>query len=123
MWFRLLALALLLVAAPTLAGVKEKVAALAPSASVLVMVAEGNESVAQGEGATGREMLSILPSVTDAILGRTGKADRPETATRMAMDAEFSDCGEPMHPAREPFQKVDQIEELRWILAEQRSAR
>ena len=47
MWSRLLALALLLLPAPALAGVKEKVAALAPSALVLVMDAEGNELVAQ----------------------------------------------------------------------------
>jgi serine-type D-Ala-D-Ala carboxypeptidase/endopeptidase (penicillin-binding protein 4) len=47
MWSRLLALALLLLAAPALAGVREKVAALAPSALVLVMDAEGNELVAQ----------------------------------------------------------------------------
>ncbi len=46
MWSRLLALALLLLPAPALAGVKEKVAALAPSGLVLVMDAEGNELVA-----------------------------------------------------------------------------
>jgi D-alanyl-D-alanine carboxypeptidase/D-alanyl-D-alanine-endopeptidase (penicillin-binding protein 4) len=45
--FRLILLALLLLPAPALAGVKEKVAALAPSALVLVMDAEGNELVAQ----------------------------------------------------------------------------
>ena len=47
MWSRLLALALLLLPAPALAGVKEKVAALAPSGLVLVLDAEGNELVAQ----------------------------------------------------------------------------
>ena len=47
MWFRPLALALLLLPAPALAGVKEKVAALAPPGLVLVMDAEGNELVAQ----------------------------------------------------------------------------
>ena len=47
MWFRLLALALLLLPAPVLAGVKEKLAGLAPQAVVLVMDAEGNELVAQ----------------------------------------------------------------------------
>jgi len=47
MWSRLLALALLLLPAPALADVKETVAALAPSALVLVMDAEGNELVAQ----------------------------------------------------------------------------
>ena len=44
---RLLAPALLLLPVPALAGVKEKVAALAPSALVLVLDAEGNELVAQ----------------------------------------------------------------------------
>jgi D-alanyl-D-alanine carboxypeptidase/D-alanyl-D-alanine-endopeptidase (penicillin-binding protein 4) len=47
MWFRSLALALLLLAAPALAGVEEKVAALAPQGLVLVMGAKGNELVAQ----------------------------------------------------------------------------
>jgi serine-type D-Ala-D-Ala carboxypeptidase/endopeptidase (penicillin-binding protein 4) len=43
----LLALALLLLPAPALAGVKETVAALAPSGIVLVVDAKGNELVAQ----------------------------------------------------------------------------
>src|ERR1700677_1761988 len=47
MWSRLLALALLLLPAPALAGVKEKVATLAPSGLVLVMDANGNELLAQ----------------------------------------------------------------------------
>jgi D-alanyl-D-alanine carboxypeptidase/D-alanyl-D-alanine-endopeptidase (penicillin-binding protein 4) len=47
MWSRLLLLALLLLPGPALAGVKEKVAALAPSGLVLVMDADGNELVAQ----------------------------------------------------------------------------
>ena len=47
MWSRSLALALLLLPSPALAGVKEKVAALAPSGLVFVMDAEGNELVAQ----------------------------------------------------------------------------
>jgi len=47
MWSRTLALALLLLSAPALAGVKENVAALAPQGLVLVMDAKGNESVAQ----------------------------------------------------------------------------
>jgi D-alanyl-D-alanine carboxypeptidase/D-alanyl-D-alanine-endopeptidase (penicillin-binding protein 4) len=47
MWFRPLALALLLLPAPALAGVEEKIAALAPPGLVLVMDAEGNELVAQ----------------------------------------------------------------------------
>ena len=44
---RLLALALLLLPAPALAGVKEKIAALAPSAIVLVVDSKGNELIAQ----------------------------------------------------------------------------
>src|SRR5262249_40182255 len=47
MWSRPLALALLLLPAPALAGVKEKVAALAPAGLVLVTDADGNELVAQ----------------------------------------------------------------------------
>src|SRR5215470_18300578 len=47
MWSRLLALALLLLPAPVLAGVKEKVAALAPSGLVLVVDADGKELLAQ----------------------------------------------------------------------------
>ena len=47
MWSHPLVLALLLLPAPALAGVKEKVAALAPLGLVLVVDAEGNELVAQ----------------------------------------------------------------------------
>src|SRR5215813_173702 len=47
MWSRPLALTLLLIPAPALAEVKEKAAALAPQALVLVVDAEGNELVAQ----------------------------------------------------------------------------
>jgi len=47
MWSRLLALALLVLPAPALADVKEKVAALAPSGLVLVVDGKGNELVAQ----------------------------------------------------------------------------
>ena len=47
MWSRSLFLALLLLAAPALAGVKEKVGALAPQGLVLVVDDQGNELVAQ----------------------------------------------------------------------------
>jgi D-alanyl-D-alanine carboxypeptidase/D-alanyl-D-alanine-endopeptidase (penicillin-binding protein 4) len=47
MWPRLLALALLLIPACALAGVKEKIAAFSPSAVVLVVDANGDELVAQ----------------------------------------------------------------------------
>ncbi len=52
MWSRLLALALLLLPAPALADVKEKVAALAPSGVVLVVDLEGSELVAQNADET-----------------------------------------------------------------------
>jgi serine-type D-Ala-D-Ala carboxypeptidase/endopeptidase (penicillin-binding protein 4) len=47
LWSRLLAPALLLLSAPALADVKERVAALAPSGVVLVVDLEGSELVAQ----------------------------------------------------------------------------
>jgi D-alanyl-D-alanine carboxypeptidase/D-alanyl-D-alanine-endopeptidase (penicillin-binding protein 4) len=47
MWSHFLACALLLLPVPALAGAKEKIAALAPSALVLVMDEKGNELVAQ----------------------------------------------------------------------------
>src|SRR6202046_3107797 len=47
MWSRLFALTLLLLPAPALAGVNEKVAALAPQGVVLVVDAQGAELVAQ----------------------------------------------------------------------------
>jgi len=49
MWSRLAALAcaLLLLPAPVLAGAKEKIAAIAPSATVLVIDEKGNELIAQ----------------------------------------------------------------------------
>jgi serine-type D-Ala-D-Ala carboxypeptidase/endopeptidase (penicillin-binding protein 4) len=47
MWSRLLAIALLLLPAPALADIKEKVAALAPSGLVLVGDGKSNELVAQ----------------------------------------------------------------------------
>ena len=47
MWSRLLAIALLLLPAPALADVKEKVAALAPSGLVFVVDGKGNDVVAQ----------------------------------------------------------------------------
>lgn len=47
MWSRLLVIALLLLPARALAGLKEQVAALAPAGLVLVVDAEGNELIAQ----------------------------------------------------------------------------
>ena len=51
MWFRLPVLALLLLPAPAFAGVKEDVAALAPTGLVLVEDAKGNELLAQNADA------------------------------------------------------------------------
>ena len=50
MWSRPLAVALLLLSTPALAGAKEKVAALAPQALVLVVDGQGSELVAQNVG-------------------------------------------------------------------------
>ena len=76
------------------------------------------------EGTTGEGMLSTLRLFANSVLGKIpGKPDRLDTATRMAMDADFSDRGEPAAPPREPACKVDQIEELRRILGEQISER
>jgi hypothetical protein len=58
-----------------------------------------------------------LRSLVDVFLGKTpGKPIRLDTPTRMAMDADFNDRGEPTTPAREPYRKVDQMAELDRIL-------
>ncbi len=68
------------------------------------------------EGATGG-MLSTLRLFANAIFsGIPGKPGRLDTATRMAMDADFSARGEPGTPPREPQRKVSPIEELERIL-------
>ena len=74
MWSRLLALALLLLPAPALAGVKEKVAALAPSGLVLVMDAKGNELVAQNADRAVRPGLSYQDR--DGLAGDGGLGRR-----------------------------------------------
>lgn len=62
-------------------------------------------------------MLTWLRSLADTILGRTGKTDRLDTATRMAMDADFSDRAERVERAcQEPAPHVDQLEELERFL-------
>ncbi len=65
-------------------------------------------------------MLSTLRAIMNAMLGKVpGKPDRLDTATRMAMDADFSDRGEPSTSERAPSRcEVDQIDELRRILGE-----
>src|SRR6202045_1148977 len=62
MWSHLLAFALLLLPAPALAGVTEKVAALAPTGLVLVGDAQGNELVAQNA-----DELFVPASVTKIV--------------------------------------------------------
>ncbi len=65
------------------------------------------------------KLLSTLRSLANAILGKTGKPDRPDVATRMAQDADFSRGGEPRTPEPEPAQKVDPIDELMRIVGVQ----
>ncbi len=84
MWSRLLALALLLLPAPALAGVKEKVAALTPSALVLMMDAEGNELVAQNAddrrrstGQRARRAIKRAPPLQEGY-ARSGRSLRRE---------------------------------------------
>jgi len=59
------------------------------------------------------KLLSILRS-----LGKTGKPDRVDTTTRVALDADFSDRGE---TSSEPelARKVDPIGELMRIVVEE----
>jgi hypothetical protein len=66
-----------------------------------------------------RKLLPTLRSLANAILGKTGKPDRLDTATRMATDADFSDRGEPARPEPEPARNVDPIDELMRIVGEQ----
>jgi hypothetical protein len=73
-------------------------------------------------------MRAGLRSILDAILCKVpGKTSRLDTARRMAMDADFSDHGEPPAPARELRRKgdqqpraadVDPLEELMRIVGE-----
>ena len=53
-------------------------------------------------------MLAWLRLVVDAILGKVpGKTGRLDTATRMAMDADFSDRREPAPPSLRPWRERD----------------
>jgi hypothetical protein len=62
-------------------------------------------------------MLSRLRALVNTILGKVpGKQDCLDTATRMAMDADFRDRDESATPRREPQRKVDPIEELERIV-------
>jgi hypothetical protein len=52
-------------------------------------------------------MRTWLHSVVDAILGKVpGKSSRPDTATRMAMDADLSDRREKTPPR--PKRKIEE---------------
>ena len=64
------------------------------------------------------KLLSTLRSLANAILGKTGKPNRFDTATRMATDAR-SGSGKPSAPERESAEKVDPIDELMRIVGEQ----
>ena len=46
------------------------------------------------------KLLSTLRSFANAFLGKTGKPDPVDTATRMAKYADFSGKGEPSTPKR-----------------------
>ena len=51
-----------------------------------------------------------LRSVVDAVLGKVpGKVSRPDTATRMAMDADFSDRRGETRQVREPERKLEEL--------------
>ena len=78
-------------------------------------------------------MRAWVRSFTDAILGKVpGKPDRADTATRMALDADFGGRSELAIPAREPLRKdardsssdVDPIDDLARIVrdAQERDA-
>ena len=64
-------------------------------------------------------MWTWLRSFANSILGRTGKPSRLDVATRMAMEADFNDRGEPSTQERAPMLKMDQIDELIRVLGEQ----
>ena len=65
-------------------------------------------------------MPTWLRSLVNAVLGKVpGKTSRPDTATRMMIDADFSDRREPPEPPCEPQRKVDQIPELERVLTEE----
>ena len=63
-------------------------------------------------------MVSWLRALADAILGKTRKPDRLDTATHMAMEADFSERRDPVKSAPDPVPKVDPIDELLRIINE-----
>ncbi len=54
-------------------------------------------------------MWTWLRSFANSIFGRTGKPNRLDVATRMAMEGDFNDRSEPSTQARTPTLKMDQI--------------
>ncbi len=55
-------------------------------------------------------MRAWLRSVVNAFLGKVpGKTSRLDTATRMALDADFSDRREPLTRPPEPMRKADRV--------------
>jgi hypothetical protein len=64
-------------------------------------------------------MLAWLRSLADAILGKTGKPDRLDVATRMAIDADFSARETAPPTTNEPAREVDPIDELMRIVGGQ----
>jgi hypothetical protein len=64
-------------------------------------------------------MFSTLRSLVNAILGKTQKPDRLDTASRMAMDTQLSERRELPTLDREPAKKIDPIDELMRIIGEQ----
>jgi hypothetical protein len=65
-------------------------------------------------------MWTWLRLLANAILGKTGKPDRADTATRMALDADFSDRGKLSASEHESAEKIDPIDELKRIIGAQR---
>jgi hypothetical protein len=62
-------------------------------------------------------MLDWLRTLAAAIVGKTEKPGRVDTATRMAMDADFRDSSEPVERIRRvPAPDLDPLEELKRIL-------
>ena len=63
------------------------------------------------------KVLSTLCSLANAILGKTDKPDRVDTATRMAMHADFSPEQDRTEPQLEPPQETDPLDELMRIVS------
>src|SRR6202162_787590 len=84
MWSRLLAIALLLLPAPALADVNEKVAALDPSGLVFVVDGKGNDVVAQN--ADEPFVPASVTKIVTAWLALELLAVHPRVETRFSLD-------------------------------------